>query len=215
MVNLGNVFILGDSYSTFEGYIPEGFGAYYAPVPKTDTDVNKVEQTWWMQVLNNSESKLIRNCSWTGTTICNTGYNENKEVRSFIRRFDALCEQGFFENNKIDTFILFGGTNDSGANSPIGQIKHENWTEEDLYSYYPAICYLGNRIKQYLPGARVVCILNTEIKNEIYMGIDEICQKYGFEKIALKDIDKRSWHPTILGMQQIAAQVLGYLEGQK
>ena len=73
MVNLGNVFILGDSYSTFEGYIPEGFGAYYAPVPKTDTDVNKVEQTWWMQVLNNSESKLIRNCSWTGTTICNTG----------------------------------------------------------------------------------------------------------------------------------------------
>ena len=26
---LGNIFILGDSYSTFSGYIPEGYAPYY------------------------------------------------------------------------------------------------------------------------------------------------------------------------------------------
>ena len=29
MVNLGNVLILGDSYSTFKGFIPEGYLYYY------------------------------------------------------------------------------------------------------------------------------------------------------------------------------------------
>lgn len=215
MVKLGKVFILGDSYSTFEGYVPEGFPAYYSPVPKTDTDVNKVEQTWWMQVLEKTESKLVHNCSWSGTTICNTGYEGNRNVRSFIRRFDALCDEGFFEKNKIDAFIVFGGTNDNGANSPLGEIKHENWTEEDLYSYYPAICYLGYRINQVLPGVRVIYIVNTDLRQTIKTGIDEVCQKYNSEKIVLADIDKRSWHPTILGMEQIAKQVLGYLEGEK
>ena len=28
---LKNVFILGDSYSTFEGYVPEGYISYYRP----------------------------------------------------------------------------------------------------------------------------------------------------------------------------------------
>ena len=28
---LGNIFILGDSYSTFEGYVPEGYPCWYMP----------------------------------------------------------------------------------------------------------------------------------------------------------------------------------------
>lgn len=28
-MNFGNVLILGDSFSTFEGYIPEGYLTYY------------------------------------------------------------------------------------------------------------------------------------------------------------------------------------------
>ncbi len=108
--------------------------------------------------------------------------------------------------------MILGGTNDSGAKSPIGEIKHENWTEEDLYNYYPAICYLGYRINQVLPKTRVIYILNTGLKQEISNGIDAVCQKYSSEKIVLTDIDKKSWHPTILGMQQIATQVLKYFE---
>ena len=40
-----NVCILGDSYSTFRGHIPEGNSAYY-PYKDVD-DVLQVEHTWW------------------------------------------------------------------------------------------------------------------------------------------------------------------------
>ena len=43
-----SVSILGDSYSTFEGAIPEGNAIWYFKNnnPK-NTDVNRIEQTWW------------------------------------------------------------------------------------------------------------------------------------------------------------------------
>lgn len=47
------VSVLGDSYSTFEGFIPKGYATWYSPTaPPETTDVNKVEQTWWWQVIS-------------------------------------------------------------------------------------------------------------------------------------------------------------------
>ncbi len=46
MTNIGNLFILGDSYSTFEGYIPEGYAAWYINAGKPETDVTRLDQTW-------------------------------------------------------------------------------------------------------------------------------------------------------------------------
>ena len=38
-----NIMIIGDSYSTFRGYIPEGYAVYYDE--NSGTDVFKVENT--------------------------------------------------------------------------------------------------------------------------------------------------------------------------
>lgn len=47
------VAVLGDSYSTFEGFIHKGYATWYSPTtPPETTDVNKVEQTWWWQVIS-------------------------------------------------------------------------------------------------------------------------------------------------------------------
>lgn len=47
------VAVLGDSYSTFEGFIPKGYATWYSPTaPPETTDVNKVELTWWWQVIS-------------------------------------------------------------------------------------------------------------------------------------------------------------------
>lgn len=94
---LGNVFILGDSYSTFAGYIPDGYDSYYAPEgPKyvqnndgqelSDNDVTSVSQTWWYPLVT-EYGTLIQNNSWSGTTVCNTGYggNDYSDV-SFVGR---------------------------------------------------------------------------------------------------------------------------------
>lgn len=214
-VNIGNVFILGDSYSTFENHIPEGFAAYYTRIPCSDTDVDKVEQTWWHRLLSDTRSNLLLNSSFSGTTICHTGYNAaDCSEKSFIARLDKLIAEGYFEKNKVDTFFLFGGTNDSWADSPIGEMKYADWTKEELYSVLPAIGYLLHRLTEKLAGTRVICIINTELKEVITDSLLAACKKYGVETVVLHDIDKISGHPTILGMQQIEEQVLAHLKAE-
>lgn len=208
MKNLGNVFILGDSYSTFKGYIPDEYHAYYSSEGRKETDVNAVSQTWWKMLLDETKANLVLNCSFSGTTICNTGYNgEDCREISFVARLDKLIKEGFFRKNKIDTFFVFGGTNDSWANSPVGKLKYRFLTKKDTYKVLPAFCYLIKRVKAKVEGARIVVILNSELKDEINQGFKTACDKYGVELIALEDINKDYGHPTILGMQQIKEQV--------
>lgn len=210
MVKLGNVMLLGDSYTTFEGHIPEGYAPYYAPTtrPEIETDVKHVEQTWWHQLIAETESELILNCSWSGTTICNTGYDgRDASEWSFIARMDQLLEKGFFKENPIDTLFIFGGTNDVGAHSPLGELQYGDWTREDLKQALPAFCYLLDRTQKCLPDTRVVCIMN-EIKPAYADGYRAACAHYGIECINLKNLDLQNFHPTVKGMVQIKEQVL-------
>lgn len=210
MKNLGNLFILGDSYSTFQGYIPEGYEAWYwiPEEPRMDTDVTKVEETWWHILLENIKANLLLNCSWSGTTICNTGYegSDCSDI-SFIARLDKLIEAGYFEENHVDTFLVFGGTNDSWADAPVGELKYSDWTKSDLYQVLPAFGYLLHRLTTKLPDTRIICVINTELKLEIHDAFLEACNKYGVETVELKGIAKDSGHPNILGMSQIEEQV--------
>ncbi len=47
---LKNIVIFGDSYSTYEGCIPEGYATYYSKIGCADgpsvTKMDK-EETWW------------------------------------------------------------------------------------------------------------------------------------------------------------------------
>ena len=214
MKKIGNVFILGDSYSTFEGYVDasRGCGIWYPKGGKEETDVKAVEETWWHQVLEKTDSSLILNSSSSGTTICNTTYGGAYCPKySFIGRLDRLLEEGFFKDKKIDTFIVFGGTNDNWSNAPIGSLQYEGWTEEDKKEALPAICYLFDRIKNNFPDTRVIKILNTELKEEINEGYKKAADKYGVEFLALENIDKLTGHPSVKGMASIAKQLLEIL----
>ena len=211
MVDLGKVFILGDSYSTFENCIPEGYVPWYFNDIKNDTDVNNVNQTWWKQLLDSTNSDLVRNCSWSGTTICNTGYGGDCSKISFIARFEKLLSEGFFEKNKIDTFFVFGGTNDCWANAPIGELMYSDWSRDDLFSVLPGACYLMHILKTKLPQTRIIFIINTDLKQAVSDGIKTACDKYGMEKIVLADIEKQSGHPNKAGMTGIKDQILKYL----
>ena len=212
MKDIGNVFILGDSYSTFKGHNPEGFDCWYADVETPHTNVRRVEETWWHQMLAETKSNLVENHSYSGTTICHTGY-EGSDCReiSFVGRFEKLVAAGFFDENKIATFFLFGGTNDSWAEAPVGELMYEGWKSEDLYKVLPAFCYLLERVKATLPETRIICVINTELKDDITEGFKVACEKYGVEYVALCDISKWAGHPNIDGMTQIKDQVLEIL----
>ena len=41
MKSIGNVFVLGDSYSTFKGYIPEGYATYYGDKEEKEKEKEK------------------------------------------------------------------------------------------------------------------------------------------------------------------------------
>jgi len=203
------IFILGDSYSTYEGYVPEGYDIYYGPNSKYDARVSDVNLTWWGRYLKNTNSTLVRNCSWSGSTICHTGYDGADKIgNSFITRMEKLINEGFFKENKVDTFFVFGGTNDSWANAPLGEKMYSGWEVKDLYSVLPAICYLLNLLKENLPETRIICLLNSGIyKKEITDTFIEACQKYDIEYIEIKDFDMLTGHPTELGMEQIEKMV--------
>ena len=209
-MTLNNVLIIGDSYSTFEGYIPEGYAVYYSEDERPETDVRKVTETWWHQIMKETGSNLILNNSWSGSTIGYTGY-ENSDCSgssSFIYRFQKLVKEGFFQKNKIDTVIVFGGTNDSWCEAPLGTLKFADWKQDELYSVLPAVSCFLNMLSSELPDTRLICIINTELKPEISEALRLSCERYGIQAIELHDIDKNCGHPTIQGMKDIRDQVL-------
>ena len=207
-----NIMIFGDSYSTFTGYIPDGYAVYYTPMGRPETDVTKVEETWWHRVCTDLELNLVLNNSWSGSTLCNTGYQGDcSQTKSFLHRLDVLKEEGFFTAHEIDTVFIFGCTNDSWANAPLGEIGFDHWTKEDLACVCPAICCFIGRIRETLPDANVVFIINTDLKPQIGEAVKAASEHYGTSCIEMKTIDKRSGHPTIQGMKDIADQVEAFV----
>ena len=201
------VSILGDSYSTFQGFVtPDSNFLWYFTTPNPElTDVNAVTQTWWHRLIKDQGWRLCLNNSFSGSTICNTGYNgEDYSGRSFIARMKNL--------GSPDIIFIFGGTNDSWANAPIGEYVYDNWTPQQLYSVKPAIAYMLSAMVDYYPGTDIYFIINSELKPEINESITSLCERYGVTPIMLHDIDKKAGHPSIKGMEQIAEQVKQHLK---
>ena len=213
MKTFGNVLILGDSYSTFGGYIPEKYETYYSETSEKSS-LHNVEDTWWHSLFAETKSNLIHNNSWSGSTICYTGYGnyDCSQTNSFIFRLNELAENNFFKDNDINTIFVFGGTNDSCANSPLGELKYAGFEKEELYNVLPAICCLMSRLKEVAPNAEIYWLVNTHLKREIVEGMKTACEFYGIDCIEFKDIEKDAGHPTVQGMQDIKNQIIKFTE---
>ena len=87
-----SVSILGDSYSTFENYLqPDTNAVWYFQQPRKNNDVRSVDQTWWYKFIKESGYRLCVNNSFSGATICHTGYRkEDYSDRSFVTRMNNL-----------------------------------------------------------------------------------------------------------------------------
>lgn len=194
--------ILGDSYSTFQGYVEPNTNLVWYRLPRLPrTDVDSVQQTWWgLLTAPQAPYQLGVNNSYSGSTICRTGYEgADYSDRAFITRMDHLGEP--------DIILVFGGTNDSWAGVPIGDYTYEGWTDEELYSFRPAMSYMLDGLQRLYPDAKVYFILNTELSPEINESVQTVCHHYQVSVIHLRDIDKKSGHPSVKGMEAIARQV--------
>lgn len=208
-----NVVIFGDSYSTHKNIIPQDYSAYYSDDGREEgPQVTKMrmEDTWWYRFMPHIDGRLLRNDSWSGSTIGYTGYGnaDCSKSSSFIYRYKKLKKEGFFEEIKPDTIIVFGGTNDSWSDAPLGEMKICDWEEKDLFCVLPAICYFAYTLKTDFPDAEIVFVINADIKEEIQNCIEKAAGRYGFKSVRLESISKENGHPTVKGMAQISEQLI-------
>ena len=204
--------ILGDSYSSFEGYVdPETNDVWHYE----NIGVTSVEQMWWYKVANAMEWSVEKNNSFSGSLISNFSDFEAGNYyapNSFLRRMDNL--------GNPDVIFILGGTNDVWQDAPFGDYVYEDWTDEQLCSFRPALAYLlGYTIQQY-PKAKIYFLLETSpcpggITEETRLNLIEsthrITSHYGVDCIDL-EIHKDWWHPDVKGQNDIARQVLEVLE---
>ena len=107
--------------------------------------------------------------------------------------------------------LVFGGTNDSWANAPVGEVKEGEIPWEERFLVLPAFCHFASLLGKCAPDARVIFIVNSELNPEIELGIPKAAELYGHDSVVLRDIDKHSGHPTALGMVQIKDQIKAVL----
>ncbi len=197
--------ILGDSYSTFKGYVvPDTNYVWYPQEKAENNDVQDVRQLWWHQMIREHGYRLCQNNSFSGATICHTGYKgDDYSDRSFCTRLRYL--------GSPDVILVIRDRNDSWAKSPIGDFQYGNWQKSDLYNFRPAMAYLLANLQNYYPGTEVYVIINTELSEEVTSSMTTICDHYNVKYIQLVDIEKQWGHPSQKGMKAIADQVAAAL----
>ena len=202
--------ILGDSFSTFEGYVtPDTNDVWYYE----RIGVTSVEQMWWHKMATEMEWILDKNNSFSGSLICNFwGFNAGLYYKphSFINRMDNLGDP--------DVIFIQGGTNDVWNGAYHGEFVYSDWTEEDLEYYRPALAYMFDSMKRLYPKAKLYFMIDMglcdydPVARTFVEDALEIARHYNIDCIKLYDIHKSWSHPDAEGQEDIARQVLEMLE---
>jgi len=203
-----HVSILGDSYSTFEGYLqPDTNEIWYFARQQDCTDVTRVDQMWWYQLLREKGWRLERNNSYSGATIGFRGYHgDDYKPRSFITRHDNL--------GSPDMIFVCGATNDSWCGEKIGDYKYENISDSDCYTFRPAMARFMQELTTRYVNVPIYFVLNCDLKPDFMETVRVVCRRYGVPCIELHDIDKQNGHPTIKGQRQMADQVKAFIDAE-
>lgn len=201
--------ILGDSYSTYEGWIPSDYHFWYDDHGnECKNNMTSVEQTWWKQLCEEQNLELLANCSFSGSTVCNTGYDQtDASTTSFIHRMKRELGEIRGREKQPDILLVFGGTNDFWAGSPIGSCQYENWNQECLKQFAPALAYLFNYLRIWNPESKIYSIVNDEITGQYREVLEQVAKHYGIRQILLQGIEKENGHPNVNGMREIKNQV--------
>lgn len=240
----GNVIsILGDSISTFSGYIPVADGhnlTHRARYPQNDL-LTDVTLTWWHKLITNLGAKLGINDSWAGSRVHNSldTNSGDQGVDACMASITRISNLG--ANGTPDIILFYGGTNDAGGKITIGEFDSTaNHTSVDLTSvkwstFADAYSTAIMRLQYYYPDAKIVCLLpmwttsyytvaNMDAYGEV---VKEICDYFGVLVIDLRKCGI-NWqnkgytlgdgiHPTAKGMdlmeRYIRMQLLSFYEG--
>lgn len=150
--------IIGDSISTFDGYIPSDYSIYY---PRHG-EILTVEETWWYQVLENTGMKLGGNASYSNSTVAgdSTSSTDGLAACSWRRVNDLKASDG----SSPDVILLFTGINDFLHCIPLGNFDGtpSQIEEGDIQDFSKAYELMLQKVLALYPDASVYLCTLTE-----------------------------------------------------
>ena len=192
--------ILGDSISTFEGYIPKDYKYFY---PQPYGDVRNIYQTWWMKVINGLGAGLYINNAYGGSTVCNF----DEYSTSNDKRLEALR----INDNLSDVLFIFMGTNDCAS-------KYVN-----VNTFKEAYTTMLNKLKTISPNSEIILInlpisklYTIDSQYELNQVIGKCAEDFNHKLIDISGLDMTntlidSAHPNSNGMKILSKAILDSL----
>ena len=208
------VSVLGDSISTYEGYIPPNYKVYYDEDRQKINGLTSVYDTWWAKVNQYLKAYLCVNNSFSGSKVSGEFPGASSEKRA-----SALHKMEHYP----DVILVYMGTNDFGFGVPL----------ETFAKDYRKML---ERLRENYPTARILCatIARSYMKenpdwkfHEMYGGtaLEEYNQAIRDavnerDDIVLMDLPEEGMryetldgtHPTRRGHEELAQMWIGCLE---
>lgn len=227
------VSILGDSISTFKGYIPEADGinlAHRHRYPQDDL-LTDVGDTWWMRLINTLEARLGVNDSWAGSTVSNFRDHNEKDFGPDAAMASITRIKNLGANGTPDLIIFFGGTNDAGKMIEKGSFNPARKLDLAAYkwdSFADAYSEAIFRLKHFYPNADIVAISpsisggyydNARLSEFADLAL-ELCLHYNIKCADVRlsgltiDMLPDTLHPNSDGMECIYKSVLNILKDE-
>lgn len=156
--------IMGDSISTFAGYIPPSNRTRY-PQEGLLTDVS---DTWWMRLQHATGMTLGVNESWAGSRVSWDGSTESADIGANKHMASHARINNLGNNGTPDIIFFWGGTNDIGASVPLGSFDGSDLVTQNVNTFTEAYATAIIRMQTAYPLARIICM--TPMFTGIYSG---------------------------------------------
>lgn len=239
------VSILGDSISTFSGYIPveDGHNLTHRSRYPQDNLLTDVTLTWWHKLITNLGAKLGINDSWAGSRVHNSSSSNSGDIGPDACMASITRITNLGANGTPDVILFYGGTNDAGGSVTVGSFDStQNYDTVDLSSqtwtsFADAYKCAIMRLQYYYPNAKIIAMLpmwttsyytiaSMDTYGEI---VKSICDYFGVPVIDLRACGI-NWqnkgytlgdgiHPTAQGMdlmeRYIRRRLLSFYEGDE
>lgn len=143
--------VLGDSYSAYQGYIPEGY-AYHYPAGSVDTP----GEMWWGELAASTGMTMLVCNAYSGSALSYTGQFPDRPSGASAERLANL-------GDSPDIIIIMMGLNDFNQNAYPGTYKIGDEMPADISNFRNALTTALNTIQGDHPSAEVVLCTIPEV----------------------------------------------------
>ena len=152
------VSICGDSISTFTGYIPDYYSKFYPEMG----EITRVEDTWWMQVLERTGMELCRNASYSGSTV--SGQSQDNGDGRFACGNCRVLDLAGDEGEDPDVILILMGANDLLTDIPLGAYAGVSPVEEGyIKTFSEAYALMLDKMLERYPQTEIYCCTIAEV----------------------------------------------------